>query len=92
MLLEQGRVCIKKYGRDAGSRAVVTKVIDAGFVNIITAVRQRERRCNTRHLEFLNEKVDVSDKEAVNRSLGVKPGEKKEYKDSKKKAAPKAKA
>lgn len=75
MLLEPGRVCIKKYGRDAGSRAVVTKVLSDGFVNIVTSVRQKERRCNTRHLEFLNEKVDVNDKAQVNKTLGVKPKE-----------------
>lgn len=73
MLLEPGRVCIKKYGRDAGSRAVVVKVIDSGFVNIVTSLRQKERRCNVKHLEFLNEKVDLNDKAQVNKTLGVKP-------------------
>lgn len=95
MLLEPGRVCIKKYGRDAGSRAIVTKVIDARFVNVITAVRQRERRCNTSHLEFLNEKVDASDKELVNKTLGVKPKEQRapaQAAEQKRKPAPKAKA
>lgn len=72
MLLEVGRICIKKYGRDAGSRAVITKVLDSGFVNIITAVRQRERKCNPNHLEFLNEKIDVNDKELINKTLGIK--------------------
>jgi ribosomal protein L14E/L6E/L27E len=75
MLLETGRVCIKKYGRDAGSRAVVTKVIDSSFVNVITSVRQKERRCNVAHLEFLNEKIDVNDKALVNKTLGIKPKE-----------------
>ncbi|MCL4373648.1 MAG: 50S ribosomal protein L14e [Candidatus Marsarchaeota archaeon] len=70
MLLEPGRVCIKKYGRDAGSRAVVTKVLDNGFVNIITAKRKKERRCNTKHLEFLNKTIDISNKELVNKELG----------------------
>lgn len=72
-LLEQGRVCIKKYGRDAGSRAVITKILDDGFVNIKTATRQKERRCNLKHLEFLNEKIDVSDSAQMNRTLGIKP-------------------
>ncbi len=69
-MLEPGRVCIKKYGRDAGSRAVVTKVLDNGFVNIITAKRKKERRCNTKHLEFLNKTIDISNKELVNKELG----------------------
>lgn len=75
MLLEPGRVCIKKYGRDAGSRAVIVKVLDNGFVSVITTVRQKERKCNTRHLEFLNEKIDVNDRTQINKTLGIKPKE-----------------
>jgi large subunit ribosomal protein L14e len=71
-LIEIGRVCIKKYGRDAGSRAVITKVLGNSFVNVVTSVRQRERRCNTSHLEFLNEVINVNDKELVNKTLGIK--------------------
>lgn len=71
-LIEIGRVCIKKYGRDAGSRAVITKVLENGFVSVVTSVRQRERRCNTNHLEFLNEVINVNDKEQVNKTLGIK--------------------
>jgi len=74
-LLEVGRVCIKKYGRDAGSRAVVMKVLDNGFVSVVTSVRQKERKCNPNHLEFLNETVDVNDKAQLNKILGVKPKE-----------------
>ena len=70
-LAEVGRVCIKKFGRDAGSRAVITKVIDGTFVNIITGERKSERRCNVRHLEFLNEKVDVGDKEQLAKILEI---------------------
>jgi ribosomal protein L14E/L6E/L27E len=73
MLLEQGRVCIKKYGRDAGSRAVIVKVLDKGFVSIITSARQKERKCNPKHLEFLDEKVDINDGALLNKTLGVKP-------------------
>ena len=65
VLLEKGRVCIKKYGRDAGSKAVVTVVEDNGFVRILSAGRKKERRVNSRHLEFLAETVDVSDKETI---------------------------
>jgi large subunit ribosomal protein L14e len=71
-LLEEGRVCIKKSGRDAGSKAVVTKVIDDRFVSIITAERPRERKCNVSHLEFLNEKVDPKDTAQMNKLLGIK--------------------
>jgi large subunit ribosomal protein L14e len=74
-LLETGRLCIKKLGRDAGSRAVVTEVVDDRFVKIITAKRQKERKCNVSHLEFLNEKIDPKDKAAVNKTLGIKEKE-----------------
>ena len=69
MLLEVGRVCIKKYGRDAGKRAVITKLREDGFVDVVTAARPKDRRCNPRHLEFLNEKVDAKDKAMVNKAL-----------------------
>lgn len=73
MLLEPGRVCIKKYGRDAGSRAVIVKVLGNGFVSIMTGTRPKERKCNERHLEFLNEKININDTALVNKTLGVKP-------------------
>ncbi len=72
-LLEVGRVCIKKYGRDAGSKAVITGVMGNGFVKVITTKRSRERQCNPSHLEFLADKVDVKDKAAIDKVLGVKP-------------------
>ena len=71
MLLEVGRVCIKKNGRDAGSRAVVTKVIDSRFVNIVSSIRNKERKCNVSHLEFLNELIDPKDKALLNKTLGI---------------------
>ncbi|MEM0086861.1 MAG: hypothetical protein QW774_01795 [Candidatus Micrarchaeaceae archaeon] len=70
-LIEVGRVCIKKYGRDAGSKVVITKIIDRNFVNIISEKRKKERRCNVKHLELLNEKVDASDRNALNKVLGM---------------------
>ncbi len=69
MLVQVGRICIKKYGRDAGRRAVITGVLDDGFVKVVTAMRQKERRCNPRHLEFLNEVVDVKNREQLNKAL-----------------------
>ena len=71
-LIEIGRVCIKKYGRDAGSRAVITSIAKDGFVTVLTTDRsKKERRCNTKHLEILNEMVDLKNKEQVNRALGI---------------------
>jgi ribosomal protein L14E/L6E/L27E len=72
MLLEVGRVCVKKYGRDAGSRAVITAVLQDGTVKIISASRsKKERRCNPKHLEFLKEIIDPKNKEQLNRTLGI---------------------
>lgn len=70
-LIEVGRVCIKKFGRDAGERAVITKVVDDNFVEIMTASRPHERKCNLRHLEILNEKVDTGNKEQLAKALEV---------------------
>ncbi|MCL5430177.1 MAG: 50S ribosomal protein L14e [Candidatus Marsarchaeota archaeon] len=71
MLIQPGRVCVKKFGRDAGSRAVITAVEKDGFVKIISADRPKERRCNPTHLEFLNETVDTNNKEALYKMLGI---------------------
>lgn len=89
MLLEVGRVCIKKYGRDAGSRAVITAVQPDGFVKIMTADRQKERKCNPAHLEFLNEVVDTKNRELVFKTLGVQEKTAKPQQEKKATAAPK---
>ncbi|ASI14289.1 50S ribosomal protein L14e [Candidatus Mancarchaeum acidiphilum] len=71
MLVEVGRVCVKKFGRDAGSAAVITSIEKDGFVKIVTSKRPKERRCNIRHLEFINTKIDVENKDLLNRTLGI---------------------
>ncbi len=71
VLLEEGRVCIKRFGRDAGSKAVVTKVIDQNFVMVISSTRPRERRSNIKHLEFISEKIDINDKAALAHTLEI---------------------
>ncbi len=70
-LIEVGRVCVKKLGRDAGKRAVITKLVNANFVSVVTSVRLKERRCNVRHLEFLSEKIDPNNKEQLSRVLEI---------------------
>ncbi|MEM0200995.1 MAG: hypothetical protein QXD23_01165 [Candidatus Micrarchaeaceae archaeon] len=81
-LLEEGRICVKKLGRDSGEKAVVTKIIDKNFVMIMSHSRQKERRCNIKHLEFLNEKIDPKNKEQLNTTLEII--EKQAKSDSKK--------
>ncbi len=68
--MEKGRVCIKRFGRDAGSRAVITGVIDSNFVTITAAARRKERRCNVKHLELLDEIIDPADTKALAKALG----------------------
>jgi ribosomal protein L14E/L6E/L27E len=76
MLLETGRICIKKFGRDAGCKAVITAVEKNGFVRVISAGRKKERLVNVKHLELLNKVVDVKDREKVNRALGIQEQQK----------------
>ncbi len=70
-LIETGRVCIKRFGRDAGDKAVVTKVVDANFVNVVTSRRPKERKCNVKHLEFLSEKIDEKSKDQLAKVLEI---------------------
>ncbi len=74
-LVEVGRVCIKKFGRDAGDKAVVTKVIDRNFVEVMTHTRPKNRKTNVKHLEFLSEKIDTKDAAVLNSTLEIKPKE-----------------
>lgn len=70
-LVETGRVCIKKSGRDAGDKAVVTKVIDMNFVEVMTHTRPKARRTNIRHLEFLAQKIDPKNAAELNSTLEI---------------------
>ncbi len=87
-LVEEGRVCIKKFGRDAGARAVITKVIDTNMVMLVSAERPKDRKCNVKHLEFLNEKVDPKSKDQLYKALEIeepKPKQQAEAATAKKK-------
>jgi large subunit ribosomal protein L14e len=62
-LLEIGRVCVKKPGREAGKRCVVIDIIDKNFVVVtgpkdVTGVRRR--KANIDHLEPTELKMKVS--------------------------------
>lgn len=83
-LLEIGRVCIKKYGRDAGAKAVITKVVGKNMVHVVTSVRPKERKCNVDHLEFLGEKIDPKNEELLYKTLEIeRPKAKTESKTAK---------
>ena len=60
-MIREGTVCIKRAGKDAGKKVVVTKVLDENFV-IIVGPGIRGKRCNKRHLIPTDKTIDVSGK------------------------------
>jgi large subunit ribosomal protein L14e len=68
--IEEGRVCIKTKGRDSGDKCVIVKVIDSHFVELISKTRQKPRKVNVNHLEFLNEVIDVKDQSEIKKVFG----------------------
>jgi len=65
--IENGRVCVKIAGRDAGRICVITSVVDENFAKVLCAGRKAKRKVNVRHIEPLPQKMDVkgSDEETV---------------------------
>ncbi|MBI2079275.1 50S ribosomal protein L14e [Candidatus Micrarchaeota archaeon] len=51
-VIDVGRTCIKKAGRDAGSEVVVTQILDHNYVMVKSKLRKdKERKCAIVHLE-----------------------------------------
>jgi large subunit ribosomal protein L14e len=71
-MIEVGRICIKRKGREKGKYCIVVKEIDKNFV-LITGPKKltgiKRRRCNILHLEptqyFLEIKEEMSDEEIL---------------------------
>ena len=83
-----GRVCIKLAGRDAGKKCVVVNVVDEAFV--LVDGETRRRKVNIRHLEPMDQIVDVADNattDVVAKALGIeiKPTKAKKVKSKIKK-------
>jgi len=61
--IEVGRICIKKFGRDAGGRCVIVDVIDKNFV-LVTGPKEvtgvRRRKVNVSHLDLTEKKIEIS--------------------------------
>lgn len=61
-LLEIGRICVKKPGREAGKRCVIVDIIDKNFV-VVTGPKDvtgvRKRKANIDHLESTESKVEI---------------------------------
>jgi large subunit ribosomal protein L14e len=67
--IEKGRVCVKIAGRESGKKCVIVDVIDENFVEIV-GNEVKNKRCNIKHLEPVDETVEVSDDiEAVKAAL-----------------------
>jgi len=88
-LFEVGRLCVKLAGRDAGLKCVVVDVMDNVYV--LVDGETRRKKVNTRHLEPLDEVLDIkagASHEEIKKALGKKGLEVRESKP--KQAAAKA--
>ncbi len=56
-LIEPGRICIKRKGRETGKKVVVTSV--KGDYAFIEGKNIKKRKCNIRHLYPTKEKKKV---------------------------------
>lgn len=86
-MVEIGQLAIKIAGRDAANFCVVVDILDDTYVLIDGNVRRK--KCNLKHLEFLDKKIDLKKKassEQVKKELEkigikiLKTGTKKEKK------------
>jgi len=59
-MMEVGRVCVKIAGRDSGNLAIVVDKPEGLFVLIDGNVRRK--KCNIKHLEPTEQKIDVKAK------------------------------
>ncbi|NHI83032.1 MAG: 50S ribosomal protein L14e [Candidatus Thorarchaeota archaeon] len=74
-LYDIGRVCVKTMGRETGCYCVIVDVMEGRFV-VVTGPKHissvRRRKCNIRHLEPLETKIEVgkgADDKAVEKAL-----------------------
>jgi len=56
--MDVGRVCVKLAGREAGKKCVIVDIVDRNFV-LIDSPGVRRRRCNLRHLEPTDMRIDI---------------------------------
>lgn len=68
-MIEPGRVCIKKCGRDAGKKVVIINVIDERFVEIYSPIRKKVRKCNIQHLILTDKKVNPNSEEEIKEAV-----------------------
>jgi large subunit ribosomal protein L14e len=60
--VEVGRICVKTFGREAGSKCIIVDLIDDNFV-VVTGPKEvngvKRRRANVKHIEVTNDKISI---------------------------------
>ncbi|TFG00457.1 MAG: 50S ribosomal protein L14e [Promethearchaeota archaeon] len=56
---EIGRVCVKTMGREAAHYCIIVDIIDKSYL-LIDGPKVKRRRCNYKHLEPIDEVVELS--------------------------------
>lgn len=60
--IEEGRICVKIVGREAGKKCIIVDIVDKNFVLITgpkTVSGIKRRRANVSHLEPTDEKIEI---------------------------------
>jgi large subunit ribosomal protein L14e len=85
MIFENGRVCVKIAGREAGKHCAVLEVVDANYV-VVEGPEVRKRKTNVAHLEPLADRIDSKRdaKQQLIEKYGIKLSERKKEKAVKK--------
>ncbi len=68
-MIEEGMICIKKKGRDAGEKCVVINVLDDHFVEIVSKTRKKARKANILHLSPTGKRVNPKSEEEIKAAL-----------------------
>jgi large subunit ribosomal protein L14e len=93
-MFEIGRICVKLAGRDAGMKCVIIDILDHNTALIDGQTRRR--KCNLRHLEPLNESVEIKKNASFSEitkalgEIGIELPERKENKKEKSADKPKS--
>lgn len=85
MIFENGRVCVKIAGREAGKHCAVLEVKDANYA-VVEGPEVRKRKTNVAHLEPLADKVDSKKdvKQQLAEKYNIKLPERRKEKSAKK--------
>jgi len=59
--IQVGRICIRKAGKDAGKKCVITKLVDENFVEAKVTGAKKAHKVSIRHLEPTSTVVSVTE-------------------------------